>query len=450
MNNLAIKIFYALTIISMATSAIAQNSMTYENTELPFRVDKFEGSIKLTLPYEAKSVCKVKAEGANINLEEENYFIQISKSLFGKRKLSVTYKKNNIPPFQFLYDISDDGSKIKFTEIQDERGRIIKFKESELEKKTQWWFKLITDKFESTIGPTFIQDQEFYEQDIKLCFGLDLIQKERKSLFKIFGTTNFENRKALVIGGESYEICEGDPVIKIVQKGWSLIDLKTGLLIKKISRGEIYGTRFLETTDCVITNEIYNQDTTKKTKDLEHQQRPVEQTNIETDSSNFSSITSTLPQNESNKNFKAEANDRAINNPNRLPFCPKPDFSKNTDLERLSKWDSCWGVYTIETHSTFKGDVIEGEFHNGKLNGYGIYIYLNGDKYIGDFKNQKMDGIGTLWFNGNKFIGQFSNDKIYSHGTYTYYDGKVLNVGNPVGNTIPKSILISQNSGKKD
>ena len=38
-------------------------------------------------------------------------------------------------------------------------------------------------------------------------------------------------------------------------------------------------------------------------------------------------------------------------------------------------------------------------FSDGKLDGQGIYTYSNGDKYVGEWKNDNMDGQGTYIIN---------------------------------------------------
>ena len=74
-------------------------------------------------------------------------------------------------------------------------------------------------------------------------------------------------------------------------------------------------------------------------------------------------------------------------NPNKLRPCPKPDYSKNTDIERIAKWTNCWGRYEVELHKDYKGDVLEGEWLNGGLHGLGTYTFANnGEKYVGEFK----------------------------------------------------------------
>jgi hypothetical protein len=111
-------------------------------------------------------------------------------------------------------------------------------------------------------------------------------------------------------------------------------------------------------------------------------------------------------------------------NPNRLPPCPRPDYSKNTDWERFAKWTNCWGRYKIELLTENKGDVLEGEWRNGTLHVQGTYTYANGDKYVGEFKDGKYHGQGTeIHANGSKYVGEYKDDKRHGHGTYTHANG---------------------------
>ena len=50
----------------------------------------------------------------------------------------------------------------------------------------------------------------------------------------------------------------------------------------------------------------------------------------------------------------------------KLPLCPPVDYSKNTNLVRIAKWHICFGKYFHELNDGIKGDVIEGEFKDGK------------------------------------------------------------------------------------
>ena len=59
-----------------------------------------------------------------------------------------------------------------------------------------------------------------------------------------------------------------------------------------------------------------------------------------------------------------------------------------------------------------KGNIYEGDFLDGKFEGYGHYKMINGDIYIGEFKNGLFDGNGQLTNkNGNVFNGNFIKGK---------------------------------------
>jgi TonB family protein len=113
-------------------------------------------------------------------------------------------------------------------------------------------------------------------------------------------------------------------------------------------------------------------------------------------------------------------------NPNNLSFCPKPDVSMGSDHERLTKWDNCWGKYQLELNKDHKGDILEGEWRNGKLHGLGMRYYLaenqfKGAKYVGEYRNYRMHGRGTYTFaGGTKYIGQFKDDMPNGRGAYYY------------------------------
>ncbi len=46
------------------------------------------------------------------------------------------------------------------------------------------------------------------------------------------------------------------------------------------------------------------------------------------------------------------------------------------------------------------------------MEGKGIYYYHNGDRYEGDFKNDKREGKGIIYYNnGDREMGNYFNDK---------------------------------------
>jgi hypothetical protein len=109
-------------------------------------------------------------------------------------------------------------------------------------------------------------------------------------------------------------------------------------------------------------------------------------------------------------------------NPNGLPPCPNIDHSIKDDIQRVSNWNNCWGKHVWEFVN--KGQVFEGEFQRGKPNGYGIYIWSNGDKHVGFYRDGAKHGQGTNTFrNGEEYVGEFKDDKWNGQGTYNYSNG---------------------------
>ena len=58
--------------------------------------------------------------------------------------------------------------------------------------------------------------------------------------------------------------------------------------------------------------------------------------------------------------------------------------------------------------------------------GKGTYVFDNGEKYIGEFKNGKRHGQGRHTFStGDVYVGEFKDDKRNGHGTYNFISGGV-------------------------
>ena len=62
----------------------------------------------------------------------------------------------------------------------------------------------------------------------------------------------------------------------------------------------------------------------------------------------------------------------------------------------------------------------EGELINGRImHGSGIYYSENGQKYIGEFKNNKKHGYGIEYYsNGDIYQGKWIDDKFINDGLY--------------------------------
>ena len=75
------------------------------------------------------------------------------------------------------------------------------------------------------------------------------------------------------------------------------------------------------------------------------------------------------------------------------------------------------------------GEMYEGKFINGKLNGKGIYKDDYNNLYIGDFKKSVKHGIGELFTDDFHYVGNFMNDKLDGKGRIEIY-GKGIYEGN--------------------
>jgi len=56
--------------------------------------------------------------------------------------------------------------------------------------------------------------------------------------------------------------------------------------------------------------------------------------------------------------------------------------------------------------------------------GYGSYVWADGEQYVGDWKNAYRHGRGTYtWTDGNQYVGEYKNDKRHGKGTFTWSGG---------------------------
>ena len=68
------------------------------------------------------------------------------------------------------------------------------------------------------------------------------------------------------------------------------------------------------------------------------------------------------------------------------------------------------------------GDIYEGKFNNGKLNGKGIYKNkIENVSYVGDFINSEKHGKGELFTKENHYNGDFVNNKFEGKGKIEIY-----------------------------
>ena len=56
----------------------------------------------------------------------------------------------------------------------------------------------------------------------------------------------------------------------------------------------------------------------------------------------------------------------------------------------------------------------------------GTYTWADGDKYVGEWKDDKANGHGTCtWATGNQYVGEWKDHKLNGQGTQTWADGKM-------------------------
>lgn len=102
------------------------------------------------------------------------------------------------------------------------------------------------------------------------------------------------------------------------------------------------------------------------------------------------------------------------------------------------------GLYRYNT-----GDLFEGEYSYGNML-KGTYVFPNGDKYVGEFKNSSFNGKGIYYYkNGDKLECEFINGLAHGKGRMSSANGSIMegiwNNGNLI-NTISNASSLSENS----
>ena len=104
-------------------------------------------------------------------------------------------------------------------------------------------------------------------------------------------------------------------------------------------------------------------------------------------------------------------------------------------------------LFTTFSFTTIHAQCISGDCKNGK----GIYLYPSGAKYVGDFKNGEIHGIGTCHYtNGSKYQGNWANRYPEGEGVKILADGTTIHgpwkKGKPVNVTaaLEQDILVAR------
>jgi hypothetical protein len=80
------------------------------------------------------------------------------------------------------------------------------------------------------------------------------------------------------------------------------------------------------------------------------------------------------------------------------------------------------GTYVYEN-----GDRYVGPFKDGLRSGQGAFEYANGDRFTGEYVAGERNGTGTYIFkNGDRYVGNFSKGLRAGQGVYTFHQGGVF------------------------
>ncbi|KAG8389746.1 hypothetical protein BUALT_Bualt01G0010700 [Buddleja alternifolia] len=95
------------------------------------------------------------------------------------------------------------------------------------------------------------------------------------------------------------------------------------------------------------------------------------------------------------------------------------------EIEERNKTKSTFDTIVREGVEFYSnGDFYEGEFHQGKCNGSGVYNYFVNGRYEGDWIDGRYDGYGIeSWARGSKYRGQYRQGLRHGYGVYKFYTG---------------------------
>ena len=93
-----------------------------------------------------------------------------------------------------------------------------------------------------------------------------------------------------------------------------------------------------------------------------------------------------------------------------LPACQGND---------IKNWSNCSGSYS------WPSGMYRGEWRDGQRHGQGVFTWLNGDKFVGEYKNDRRNGQGSRTTKNSNYVGEWKDDVYHGQGTLTLLSGNV-------------------------
>ena len=84
---------------------------------------------------------------------------------------------------------------------------------------------------------------------------------------------------------------------------------------------------------------------------------------------------------------------------------PEVEVEAGTTEKQDTK--ECTSPQVTIAYQYMNGDYYEGEFRNGVIHGYGLFLEHTGNRYEGHFENNQPHGRGTLRFKNKTYDGFF-------------------------------------------
>jgi serine/threonine-protein kinase PpkA len=82
-------------------------------------------------------------------------------------------------------------------------------------------------------------------------------------------------------------------------------------------------------------------------------------------------------------------------------------------------------IFNQGIYQYHNGEKYEGQFVDGKINGTGTYYYNSGNRYEGTWKDGIKSGTGTHYYaaRGERYVGEFKDNEPHGEGIYYYKNG---------------------------